>query len=98
MFNLPLIKRRKKGCIEKKSLITGSAVSGMLNSTCIEMKGNTEAVVEGCKSIEEYDENMIRIKVKKMSVIFFGRCLEIKCMNYDSLVIKGFITSVEFIT
>ncbi len=98
MYNLPLIKRGHNERAKKESIISKNPVSNMLNSVYIEMKGNREVVVEGCKSIEEYDENMIKIKVKKMSVIFFGRGLEIKCMNYDSLVIEGFITSVEFST
>lgn len=96
MYNLPLLRRRNKDSQKNSGIINKIPVSNMLNSVCIEMKGNREAVIEGCKSIEEYDENMIRIKVKKMSLIFFGRDLEIKCMNYDSLVIEGFITSVEF--
>ncbi len=74
------------------------SIYNMLSSVHLEMKSNREVILEGCKSIEEYDENMIKVKVKKMTVIFFGRNLEIKCMNYDSLVIEGFITSIEFNT
>ncbi len=75
-----------------------SPIYNMLTSLHIEMKSNREITVEGCKSIDQYDENMIKIKATKMNVIFFGRNLEIKYMTYDSLVIEGFVTSVEFNT
>ena len=70
----------------------------MLNSVNLEIKGNREAIVEGCKSIAAYDENVIKINMNKMSICFFGRNMEIKCMTSDSLIIHGFITSIEFIT
>ncbi len=69
----------------------------MLDPINIEIKGNREAIIEGYKSISEYDENMIKINMHKMAISFFGRNMQIKCLNCDSLVIKGFITSIEFI-
>lgn len=67
-------------------------------SVHLEMKSNRQVIIEGCQSIEQYDENMVKIKVKKMSILFFGRNLKIKCLGVDSLIIDGFITSVEFNT
>lgn len=93
---------RKKGGISKK---TGnflnsvqSPVISMLNPVHFELNGNKEVIIEGCKSILEYDENLVRIRVKNMSVSFYGRNLMIKCLTSDSLVIEGFITSIEFVT
>lgn len=97
-----LLGRKEKNKISEKVSsavnFSKSPLSSMLSSFHIEMKSNREIVIEGCKSIEEYDENMIKIKVKKMVISFFGRDLEIKCLTYDSLVIEGFVTSIEFIT
>ena len=70
----------------------------MLSPVHLDIKSNREIVVEGCSGIEEYDENFVKIKVPKMAISFFGRNLEIKCMNVDSLVIEGFVTSIEFAT
>lgn len=70
----------------------------ILNSVHIEMKSNRELIIEGGRKIEEYDENLIKIKVKKMAISVFGKNLEIRCLNYDSLVISGIICSVEFLT
>ena len=77
--------------------LNGTSLGVMLNPISIEIKGNREAVVEGCKSILHYDENIIKVNMNKMIVSFFGRNLEIKCLTTDSLVIKGFITSIEFL-
>lgn len=33
----------------------------------------------------------------KMVACFFGRNLNIKCFNLESLVIEGYITSIEFL-
>lgn len=78
--------------------LKNSSAGIMLNSVNLEIKGNREAIVEGCKSIAAYDENVIKINMNKMSICFFGRNMEIKCMTSDSLIIHGFITSIEFIT
>ncbi|BED93015.1 MAG: YabP/YqfC family sporulation protein [Candidatus Paraimprobicoccus trichonymphae] len=64
----------------------------------LEMNGNREVIVEGCRNILEYDDHMIKISFKNMSAMFLGRNLSIKCLDTNSLVINGFIISVEFIT
>lgn len=88
-------KKKSKFCKLGKFKI--SDITNLLSDINIELKGNREAIIEGCKNIAQYDENMIRVNMNKMSISFFGRNLEIKCLNYDSLVINGFITSIEFI-
>ena len=75
-----------------------TSVGVMLDPISIEMKSNKEAIIEGCKSISQYDENVISINMDKMIISFFGRNMEIKCMNSDSMVIRGVISSVEFNT
>ena len=77
---------------------SGSPIASALGSVHFEMNSNREIIIEGCRRILQYDENIVKISVKKMSVAFFGRNLSIKCMDADSLVITGFVTSIEFIT
>lgn len=62
------------------------------------MKSNREMVIEGCKQIDEYDENVVKVKTQKMGISVFGRNIEIQCLNSDSLIISGVICSVEFST
>lgn len=68
------------------------------NCAHFEMNSNREITVEGCKGILQYDENIVRINTGKMVTSFCGRKLSIKCLTPDSLIIEGFITSIEFIT
>lgn len=92
---------KKDKFITVKKFMAGfgeSPVGSMFGSVHLEMKSNTEVVLEGSRGIEKYDENMVQVKVKGMKILFFGRNLEIKCLNVDSLLINGFITSVEFAT
>lgn len=72
--------------------------NNILNSVHIELKGNRELILEGCKKIEEYDENIVKIKVSDMWVSVFGKNLKIRCLTPDSLIVSGFICSVEFLT
>ena len=78
--------------------IKHSVIYSMLSPVHFEINSNKEVIIEGCKNILQYDENIVRISVKGMAVSFLGRNLEIKCLTTDSLIVQGFITSVEFIT
>ncbi len=75
-----------------------SSLKNMLSPVHIDIKSNREVLLEGCQYIQEYDENVVKIKAPKMEISFFGKNLEIKCMNIDSLVIEGCLTSIEFST
>lgn len=63
-----------------------------------ELFGNRRAVVEGCAGILEYESETVRIRAGKMILCFKGRGLCIKCMDQDSLVVEGFILSLEYMT
>lgn len=78
--------------------IKESPLFSMLSPVHFEIIGNKEVIIEGCKCILQYDENIVRISVKNMSVSFYGRNLLIKCLTEDSLIVNGFITSIEFST
>lgn len=68
------------------------------NLPAIEFSGNKEAIVEGSKGILEYTTELIRINTGGMIVVFSGRGLNIKCLTTTSIVIKGYIKSVEFVS
>ncbi|MBR2579226.1 MAG: YabP/YqfC family sporulation protein [Clostridia bacterium] len=72
--------------------------NNVFDSVHIEMRSNRELILEGCQKIEEYDENIVKIKVPKMYVSVFGRELEIRCLTPDSLIVSGFICCVEFLS
>lgn len=66
-------------------------------SPYLQFSSNREVTLDGCKGILEYRSEVIRINTSKMVVAFNGRGLNIKCLTATSVVITGYITSVEFI-
>jgi len=64
----------------------------------IELSGNREAVVDNCRGVLEYDENVVKLATDKMSIRFTGRELQIKVLTHDSAIVTGFIIGIEFIT
>ena len=62
-----------------------------------EINSNKEVNVEGCRGIIQYEKNLVKLNMQNMVTIFCGRNLEIKCLTKDSLIITGFVTSVQFL-
>ena len=73
-------------------------IYSVLSPVHFEINSNKEVIIEGCKCILKYDEYEVRISVKGMIVTFIGRNLSIKCLSQDSLIVEGFVTSIEFLT
>jgi sporulation protein YqfC len=74
--------------------IPGVALAGIPH---IELAGNREAVVDGCKGVVEYDDRTVRLSTGKMVVKLSGRDLNIRVLTHNSAIINGFISSIEFI-
>lgn len=93
-------KNKHKSTEKLQSVVSKMQMPGgaMPNCAHFEMNSNREVSIEGCKGILQYDENIIRINTGKMVTSFLGRNLSIKCLTPDSLIVQGFITSIEFIT
>ena len=62
----------------------------------IELWGNRRAVIEGSGGVLEYGPETIRIRLGKLCVRFCGRSLQIRCMSGNSMIVEGFISSVEY--
>lgn len=67
--------------------------SGMAH---LELSGNRELIVDGCRGVLEYDENVIRLNVGKYAVRVTGRGLTIRTLTADSAVVEGYVAAVEF--
>lgn len=63
----------------------------------MEISGNREVILEGNRGILEYTDRSIKINAGKCVVAFSGRGLHIQCMNECDVVIKGFITCIEYL-
>lgn len=62
----------------------------------IEMQGNREVVVDGCKGVLEYEEDTIKLNAGMCILIFRGRNLTIKAYSDSQTMITGELVAVEF--
>ena len=63
----------------------------------IELSGNREALVDGCRSVLQYEDDVIRLSTGRRVVRFQGSDLMIRTMQQNQLLISGTILSIEFI-
>ena len=71
-----------------------SVVSGSF----IEIFSNTQASVEGCRSILEYDGACIKLDCTDFCVCFRGDGLYIRAMSDSNAMVCGTIVSIDFST
>ena len=62
----------------------------------IEMQGNREAVVDGCRGVLEYEEDKIKLDAGMCVLLFRGSDLTIKTYSDSLTEITGEIIAVEF--
>ena len=67
-------------------------------SVYIEIYDNNEIVLEGCKGILEYNDTTVKVNTGSYVFSVVGRGINIKCLTEASMVISGFITTIEFLT
>lgn len=64
----------------------------------LETLGNREIIVEGCKGIAEYSENLIKLSTGTLVIGFTGSEMLIQSFDNGVAVIKGIITEITFVT
>lgn len=62
----------------------------------LELCSNRELLVDGCKGIVEYNDTLIRLHIPEGQLKVSGRELQIVCMSEDSLIVRGFLSGVEY--
>lgn len=65
--------------------------------TNISITDNTEVIVENCKKILEYNDILIKIATSTLTFQIWGKDLVIKNYEDKGLIIKGVISSIEFL-
>ena len=88
---------RSKSFREKLSDAVDMPLESLYNLAQMQVLGNREIVLEGCKGILEYDDNVIRVGTKTMEISFWGNQLTLKCLNTDTIIIEGNLERIEFI-
>ncbi len=67
-----------------------------LSAPCIELSGNREILIEGCKGVLEYGCEQVRVNTSGMMLTIIGRGLNLRCISESSLMIDGVITELRF--
>ena len=90
----------RDGAVRRAALRTARALElppdVIAGSMRIELSGNREAVVDGCRGVLEYSRESIRLSCGEMKVCFTGRGLELRNLRRDCAIVDGYILSVAF--
>lgn len=88
---------RKKKTEKWNILNLGKDIENSTISTShIEIIGNHTLSIDGCKSILEYENEFIKLKLIKGVLILCGNNFDITLFENSSITVKGEISSIEF--
>lgn len=88
--------KKQKNTVKKFAEEMQMPESALHDTFSIEMQGNSEITIEGCKGMVEYDNSLIAMNLGSLIVRFHGNGLEISNFFEQQAVIKGTVISVEF--
>ncbi|MBQ9862041.1 MAG: YabP/YqfC family sporulation protein [Clostridia bacterium] len=92
------MKREKRAAIAKKVENTLDIPVGVLSRAArMEVSGNRQVLIEGCRGIVRYDEDQIEVRTADGTVRFTGREMCMTSLNPACAVITGRLLSVEFL-
>ena len=94
--NSGAVQEEKRGVIEKIGENLDVPKALISSQYHLEMFGNFQAIIDGCKGILEYDEEKIKLNLGKTTIRFCGSNLSIKSLTFEEAIIIGTIISVDF--
>lgn len=68
----------------------------LLNSAHTEIYSNKKVIIEGCKGIVDYQNNLIKLKLKKGFLTLNGTDILVISFENEKIDIKGNFNSLEF--
>lgn len=69
-----------------------------LNEAKIEMLGNREIIIDGCKGVIEYDENTIKLNIGDLALCLVGTDMVIESFDSGVAIIRGRFAEIDFIS
>jgi len=66
------------------------------NCSHIEIVSNCCAMVDGCRGVLEYGEDIIRLNTGRNNISISGNGLTIKSLDCQQAIIEGIIVAIEF--
>ncbi len=83
----------------KKNKLKNNIVSEIfVDEPKIEMLGNREIIIDGCKGVVEYDEILIKLSLGENILSISGDNLVIKSFDSSVAVITGQICDISFVS
>ncbi len=89
--------KEKRVIKEKMSEILELPREIVLDVPKIILVGNNDLSIENYKGIIEYSDSLIRINTNEYIIKIQGQQLEIRTITDEEIIIKGLITTVDFI-
>ncbi len=62
----------------------------------IELLGNREMIIDGCKGVVEYDETTIKLSLGDSVISILGDSLVIQSFDSSVAIINGIIVNISF--
>jgi sporulation protein YqfC len=81
---------------EKKQKIQLSQI--VSNEPKIEISGNREVIIDGCKGVVEYGEDSIKLNLGEVVLTLAGNGLVINSFDSSIAVITGQISDISFVS
>ena len=75
---------------------SGLPKSALNGYALIELIGNEEAMIDGCKGIIEYNEDKISLNLGNVCAAFVGDELEMSSFEDEQATVKGKFLRIEF--
>lgn len=92
------MKHKTKNAVSEKMEKALDLPMGVLSSVArMELTGNRQVLLEGCRGIIKYDEDQIQVRTVSGTVRFTGRELCMTALNPACAVITGRLCSLEFL-
>lgn len=92
-FKFKSKKKNKFNLIKDRDEILGGEIIG---STHTEIYSNKKLIIEGCFGIVDYQENYIKLKLKKGFLTLTGNDFLILSFDEEKIDIKGNLITIEF--
>ena len=86
-------KKKRFNFIEDSTELLDSEI---LKNSHIEIFSNKKIILEGCINILEYEDDFLKLKLKKGSLLIMGSGFSISVFENENIIINGNISSIEF--
>lgn len=70
----------------------------LLNEAKIEMIGNREIIVDGCKGVIEYGENLIKLNIGELVLCLAGDNMIIESFDSGVAIVRGKFAEISFVS